>query len=147
MWCSEHRELLTDILRGEWGFDGFILTDWYGVASTVGSNAAGVDLEMPGPGRAYGPALADAVRNGAVAETALDDQVGRLLAVYERLGLLDGDDTDESPPRPAHRNIAPPLPARRRPHPSSCSRTAASSPCRRRSAGWRSWDPMPTGRS
>ncbi len=95
-WCSEHRELLSDILRHEWGFDGFVLTDWYGVASTVGSNEAGVDLEMPGPGRAYGPALAEAVRDGAVSESALDEQVGRLLSVYERLGLLDAD--DEPPP-------------------------------------------------
>jgi beta-glucosidase len=100
-WCSEDRELLTDILRGEWGFDGFVLTDWYGVASTTGSNAAGVDLEMPGPGRAYGPALADAVRNGSVTAEALDDQVARLLSVYERLGLLDEDGGGESPPRPA----------------------------------------------
>jgi beta-glucosidase len=101
MWCSEHRELLTDILRREWGFEGFVLTDWYGVASTVGSNAAGVDLEMPGPGRAYGDALADAVRDGSVATEDLDHQVGRLLAVYERLGILDEIDEAEPPPRPA----------------------------------------------
>jgi len=101
MWCSEHRELLTDILRGEWGFDGFVLTDWYGVASTVGSNTAGVDLEMPGPGRAYGAALAEGVRQGSVSAAALDEQVGRLLSVYHRLGLLDGDDTGAPPPRPA----------------------------------------------
>ena len=101
VWCSEHRELVTDILRREWGFDGFVLTDWYGVASTVGSTEAGVDLEMPGPGRAYGPALATAVRNGDVAEMALDDQVGRLLSVYERLGLLDPTADAGAPPRPA----------------------------------------------
>ena len=100
-WCSEDKELLTDILRGEWGFDGFILTDWYAVASTVGSHDAGVDLEMPGPGRAYGSALADAVRDGSVAEGALDDQVGRLLSVYDRLGLLDPGDGDTAPERPA----------------------------------------------
>jgi len=58
----EHEQLLTGILRGEWGFTGFVLTDWYGVASTVGSQTAGVDLEMPGrdgptcrPGRRRGP--------------------------------------------------------------------------------------------
>jgi beta-glucosidase len=99
MWCSEHEELLTGILRGEWGFTGFVLTDWYGVASTVGSQTAGVDLEMPGPGRAYGPALADAVRHGTVTLAALDEQVGRLLSVYERLGLLDGA-APVIPPRP-----------------------------------------------
>ncbi len=100
-WCSEHRALLSDILRGEWGFDGFVLTDWYGVASTVGSHEAGVDLEMPGPGRAYGPALAAAVTGGTVTEKGLDDQVARLLSVYDRLGLLDGDDDTAVPARPA----------------------------------------------
>ncbi len=100
-WCSEDRTLLTDILRGEWGFGGFVLTDWYGVASTVASTDAGVDLEMPGPGRAYGRALAEAVRSGAVTEAALDDQVERLLSVYDRLGLLDGADSAPSSPRPA----------------------------------------------
>jgi beta-glucosidase len=99
-WCSEDRRLLTDILRDEWGFDGFVLTDWYGVASSVDSQAAGVDLEMPGPGRAYGAALADAVRRGLVPEEALDAQVGRLLSVYARLGLLDGEGGGEPPPRP-----------------------------------------------
>jgi len=100
-WCSEDKGLLTDILRNEWGFDGFILTDWYGVASTVSSNDAGVDLEMPGPGRAYGPALADAVRNGSVAKDALDAQVARLLTVYDRLGLLEEEPKGQTPERPA----------------------------------------------
>jgi beta-glucosidase len=99
MWCSEHRELLTEILREEWGFEGFVLTDWYGVASTVGSHQAGVDLEMPGPGRAYGPALADAVRQGSVGSDALDEQVRRLLSVFDRLGALDHKET-EPPARP-----------------------------------------------
>jgi beta-glucosidase len=98
-WCSEDRHLVTDILRDQWGFDGFVLTDWYAVASSVGSQAAGVDLEMPGPGRAYGPALADAVRRGLVPEAALDEQVGRLLSVYARLGLLDGEGGGAPPPR------------------------------------------------
>jgi beta-glucosidase len=101
-WCSEDRELLTGILRGEWGFDGFVLTDWYAVASTVDSSDAGVDLEMPGPGRAYGPALAEAVRDGSVAEDVLDGLVVRLLSVYERLGLLERTQgVNGHPPRPA----------------------------------------------
>jgi beta-glucosidase len=99
-WCSEHRHLLTDILRRQWGFDGFVLTDWYGVASTVGSSVAGVDLEMPGPGRAYGPALADAVRRGELDQGSLDAQVARLLSVYDRLGVLDGPDAQRWPARP-----------------------------------------------
>ena len=61
---TSHVELLRGVLRDEWGFDGFVITDWFGTVSTEQSPVAGVDLEMPGPGRAYGPALAQAVRDG-----------------------------------------------------------------------------------
>ena len=104
-WCSEDATLLTDILREEWGFDGFVLTDWYGVASTVGSHQAGVDLEMPGPGRAFGPALAAAVGDGSVAADDLDQQVRRLLSVYDRVGALD-DDGGGPPARPVRERCA-----------------------------------------
>lgn len=107
-YCAEHRELLTDILRGEWGFDGFVVTDWYAGADTVLSSEAGLDLEMPGPARAYGKHLAAAVRDGRVPESRLDDIVRRLLSVWARLGVFDdpvgatpvGDD------RPEHRRLA-----------------------------------------
>src|SRR5262249_17734912 len=46
-WCAEHRELLEDVLRGEWGFDGFVISDWFAVGSSAGSAQAGLDLEMP----------------------------------------------------------------------------------------------------
>ena len=62
--CSEHHQLITEILRGEWGYEGFVLTDWLSAGSTVGSSAAGLDLEMPGPGAFYGKLLGDAVRAG-----------------------------------------------------------------------------------
>ena len=113
-WCSEHDELLTDILRQQWGFDGFVLTDWYGVASTVGSHEAGVDLEMPGPGRAYGAALAEAVRAGTVSAEGLDAQVGRLLRVYERLGLLDKAGAVHERPTPQRPTPQRPTAQRRR---------------------------------
>ena len=60
--CAEHAGLLTGILRGEWGFEGFVLTDWFALGSTAGSAEAGLDLEMPGPGRFFGPALAERSR-------------------------------------------------------------------------------------
>lgn len=108
VYCTEHAELLGGILRGEWGFEGFVLTDWYGVAGTTTSPAAGVDLEMPGPGRAYGAALAEAVRRGDVAEAYLDAQVRRLLGVFDRIGALDdsGDEEPLSIDRPEHRALA-----------------------------------------
>ena len=74
-YCSEHHQLITEILRDEWGFEGFVLTDWLSAGSTVGSSAAGLDLEMPGPGAFYGKLLGDAVRAGDVAEAELDEHV------------------------------------------------------------------------
>ena len=56
-YCADSTTLLTDILRDEWGFEGFVVTDWFAAAQTELATAAGLDLEMPGPGRAYGPAL------------------------------------------------------------------------------------------
>lgn len=47
-YMSEQAHLLGDVLKGEWGFDGFVLSDWYGTESTVGAATAGLDLEMPG---------------------------------------------------------------------------------------------------
>ena len=90
-YCTEDEALLAGILRGEWGFEGFVVSDWFGLASTEASPRAGLDLEMPGPGRVYGPALADAVRSGAVEEALLDAQVRRLLGVLDRVGALDDD--------------------------------------------------------
>ncbi|MEY2458927.1 MAG: beta-glucosidase, partial [Acidimicrobiaceae bacterium] len=93
-WCGEDAELLA-ILRDEWGFEGFVLSDWYAATSTE-SARAGMDLEMPGPGRAFGAALADAVRAGQLDESVLDDQVHRLLRVFERIGALGEIDDDQA---------------------------------------------------
>ena len=82
--CSEHRELLTDILRGEWGFDGIVMSDWGAVDDRVAALAAGLDLEMPGFGQENDTALARAVASGRLAEAALDRAAERLLALVER---------------------------------------------------------------
>ena len=106
--CSEHAELLGGILRGEWGFEGFVLTDWMSAGSTVGSSTAGVDLEMPGPGSFFGTHLAEAVRAGEVDEAVVDAQVEHLLRVFERIGALDDppDGCETSVDRPEHRALA-----------------------------------------
>ena len=107
-YCTEDEALLAGILRGEWGFEGFVVSDWFALGSTTGSPRAGLDLEMPGPGRIYGPALADAVRAGDVDESLLDAMVLRLLTVLDRIGALDDEpDTPErSEDRPEHRALA-----------------------------------------
>ncbi len=107
-YCADSRWLLADVLRGEWGFEGFVISDWFAFADTGRAIAAGLDLEMPGTGRAYGPALAAAVRAGDVDEGLVDAAVLRLLGVLDRVGGLDDDPPEEprSEDRPEHRAVA-----------------------------------------
>lgn len=88
-YCAEHERLLQEILRDEWGFEGFVISDWFGTQSTGASAIAGLDLEMPGPVRHYGEKLVDAVESGAVSSEVIDARAGRMLEILERAGLLD----------------------------------------------------------
>ncbi|WP_406135153.1 glycoside hydrolase family 3 C-terminal domain-containing protein [Streptomyces sp. NBC_01089] len=80
--------LLAEPLKGEWGFDGVVISDWGAVRTTVESARAAQDLAMPGPDGAWGDALLAAVRTGAVARSAVDDKVRRLLRLAGRVGAL-----------------------------------------------------------
>jgi beta-glucosidase len=106
-YCSEHETLIT-MLRDEWGFDGVVISDWYGTHSTAPAANAGLDLEMPGPPQWFGARLADAVRAGEVPEVTVDDKVRRLLTLLDRTGRL-GDEVsqdEECTDDPADRAIA-----------------------------------------
>jgi len=107
MYCAENRELLQNILRDEWGFEGFVVTDWFAGFSTEGAAHAGLDLEMPAPPRGYGKFLAEAVKDGRVDEADLDRAVRTLLSTFDRLGALD--DQPQAPTAvdlPEHRQLA-----------------------------------------
>lgn len=83
--------LLDDVLKGEWGFDGLVVSDWNAVRSTAPAACAGTDLAMPGPDTPWsGGALLAAVRAGEVPERAVDEKVRRLLRLAARVGALDG---------------------------------------------------------
>lgn len=84
VFAAENRWLLTDVLRGEWGFDGLVVSDWGAVSDPVASVAAGLDLEMPGGAGDSAVRIADAVRSGALPEDALDAAAGRVLALSGR---------------------------------------------------------------
>ncbi len=88
IWCGENAPLLA-ILRQEWGFDGVVMTDWFGGAHTVTAMNAGLNLEMPGPGRAFGPAVAKAVQDGALAEQTVTTSVGQLLDMFDATGVFE----------------------------------------------------------
>ena len=88
-YLADNAHLLTTVLRGEWGFQGIVMTDWWAACSTEHAAEAGLDIEMPGPGRSFGPALARAVEEGRVKEQFLDDQAHRLLAAFEQVGAFE----------------------------------------------------------
>ncbi len=89
-WLTEQPRFLIDLLRDEWGFEGLVMTDWFAVADSKTSLGAGLDLEMPGPGRALGIGIAALVAEGSVPAGDLDEAVRRLLAGLNRAGALDG---------------------------------------------------------
>jgi beta-glucosidase len=89
-YCSEHPWLLGSILKGEWRFDGVVVSDWWGTHSTIEASTAGLDIEMPGPPRHQGDALAAAVERGQIDPTVVDEHARRVLRLIERCGVLDG---------------------------------------------------------
>jgi beta-glucosidase len=88
VYAAEH-PLLRDLLKGQWGFDGLVMSDWWGTHSTEASALAGLDLEMPGPRIYLSDRLETAVASGAVPEDALDEMVRRRLRLAVRVGSLD----------------------------------------------------------
>ncbi|MFN8439751.1 MAG: glycoside hydrolase family 3 C-terminal domain-containing protein [Caldilineaceae bacterium] len=79
--CSEHHQLLTKILKEEWGFEGFVVSDWGAVHDRVAALTAGLDLEMPGPKDRRVQAVIEAVRSGKLDEAVLDEAVRRILRI------------------------------------------------------------------
>jgi len=104
-WLTEQPELLTDLVRGEWGFQGLIMTDWFAVADTDLSLGAGLDLEMPGPGRTLGATVVKAVTDGRVKEDDLDVAVARLLGTFDRIGALRAPVSDGVPLPPGPEDL------------------------------------------
>jgi beta-glucosidase len=79
--ASQHQQLLTGILKQEWGFEGLVVSDWGAVRDQVAALAAGLDLQMPGPQAADVQAVVEAVRNGSLPEVQLNEAVRRILNI------------------------------------------------------------------
>jgi len=94
--CGENEHLIRDILKGEWGFDGFVLSDWiFGTQSTLGSALNGLDIEMP-IAMVYGEPLLAAVEDGDVPESVIDDAVRRMVRKKLQYGLDQPSGLSES---------------------------------------------------
>jgi beta-glucosidase len=78
---SENHKLLVDILKNEWGFEGFVVSDWGAVHDRVKALKAGLDLEMPGPRERRVKAVIEAVRAGDLDESILNESVRRILQI------------------------------------------------------------------
>ena len=78
-YAAENKKYLTDILRNEWGFDGYVMSDWGAVNDRVNDLEAGLDLEMPSSGGVNDARIVEAVRTGRLKEEVLDEAVERIL--------------------------------------------------------------------
>ncbi|EQB54769.1 hypothetical protein CGLO_05348 [Colletotrichum gloeosporioides Cg-14] len=107
--CSANHYLIRDILRGEWGWDGLVMSDWFGTNSVVPSLTAGLDLEMPGPVRRRGKHLLEAHRQGLVDSSFIDASASRVLELVHKTGKSKIPDWREGPEQavdlPEHRAI------------------------------------------
>ncbi|WP_148414176.1 beta-glucosidase [Haloferax sp. KTX1] len=127
---SDHAYLLTDVLKGEWGFEGFVTSDWWGTRSTVKAARAGLDIEMPGvepeefvpdsvdaenlpetfppvpeATALFGEPLREAVEAGDVDGAVIDDKVERVLRGMDSIGCFD-ERPDGAVDTPGHRTLA-----------------------------------------
>jgi beta-glucosidase len=86
-WACENSHLLSDVLKGDWGFPGFVMSDWWAMHSTVASALAGLDQEQPD--NAYFQALQQTIQTGQVPQSRLDNMVHRILRAMYAAGLFD----------------------------------------------------------
>ncbi|NLB56588.1 MAG: glycosyl hydrolase [Lentisphaerae bacterium] len=84
VYASENKQYLTDILRDEWGFDGFVISDWGATVDRVKGIEAGMDLEMPSSGGVNDKKIVEAVKGDLLDEKKLDQTVERILTVLYR---------------------------------------------------------------
>ncbi|MDD5423833.1 MAG: glycoside hydrolase family 3 C-terminal domain-containing protein [Candidatus Omnitrophica bacterium] len=103
-YCTENDYLVNQILKKEWGFKGFMVSDWGATHSTVNCANYGLDLEMP-KGDFFNDKLVTAVKKGEVKESVIDDKVRRILRAMYWLGLFDPNTPagEGSLDTPAHR--------------------------------------------
>ena len=107
IFCSSHQELLISILKEEWDFDGYVVSDWGAALETVENANGGLDLEMPGPSNVWGKALIKAVEAKKVSEELINDKVRRILSVAEFSNRFQKPEikNEEAIDKPEHREL------------------------------------------
>src|SRR5262245_11315771 len=107
VYTGENAAILLDILKHEWGFDGIVMSDWFGTKSTVAAANNGLDLEMPGPAQWRGERLLAAVEAGDADPAAIDEAARRMLRVITRAGAFEQPELrpEQAVDRPEHRTL------------------------------------------
>ncbi|MEM2795558.1 MAG: glycoside hydrolase family 3 N-terminal domain-containing protein, partial [Thermofilaceae archaeon] len=112
-YCSQNEWLLTKVLREEWGFDGFVVTDWFAGEDPVEQLKAGNDMIMPGRAHQINPnrkdevtELVNAVKEGRLSEDTLNASLKRVLSVLSRTLAFKGYRCSNAPDLNAHAKIA-----------------------------------------
>ena len=104
IYCSSHDKLINQILKKEWKFDGYVVSDWGAALETVENANGGLDLEMPGPAKTWGENLVAAVKGGLVEEKKIDEKVKRILNVAKFTNRFNRKRvSEESIDKKAHR--------------------------------------------
>jgi beta-glucosidase len=106
-WANSNDYTLREILKKEWGFDGMVISDWYGTYDSTAASG-GLDVEMPGPGRWASLAeVKAALAEGRISEAQIDDKVRRILRTIDRVGAFEnpGYNSDRADDRPEHRRL------------------------------------------
>ena len=83
-YASDHPYLMSDILKGEWGHEGLVVTDWTAMNDRIAALKAGVDLEMPGPAEVNTKKIITAVQSGELEEAVLNTAVTRILTLISK---------------------------------------------------------------
>jgi beta-glucosidase len=106
VFAAQDHWLLTEVLRGEWGFEGLVVSDWGAVVNRVEAVRAGLDLTMPGPDEAGDAALVEAVANGSLDFATLNRAAARVKALVERSHGEEGGTYDADAHHALAREVA-----------------------------------------
>lgn len=104
VFASENKWLLTDVLRGEWGFKGFVMTDWWAQENGVRQQLAGNDLIMPGTQRQYDEVL-NGLKDGSLPEEVINENINRILTTMYQSPAAQGYKYSNKPDLKAHADI------------------------------------------
>ena len=86
--ATEQHHVINEIVKGEWGYRGVVMSDWYATKSAGPAANGGLDLVMPGPIGPWGANLVEAIRSGEVDESVVDEHLRRVLRLADRVGAL-----------------------------------------------------------